>query len=166
VHIALSGNEVEIDSNTIIAGGAGQCESVAAGIGLGNGAGPTAPHGIFRNNIMRAGGACSIGRDDFIETEAGASPRIFSHNDLDPTGMPTLYLLPQPPSPTTVGDINQLTGASGNVSLDPMFVSATDLHLAAGSLCINAGSAADPPRTDFDGKPRSDGLPDIGAFEH
>ncbi len=165
VHVALTGNEVMIDANTIIAGGAGQCQSVAAGIGLSNGAGPTAPHGIFRNNIMRAGGSCSIARDDFIETEAGAAPRIFSHNDLDPTGMPTLYLLPQPPSPTTVGDINQLAGASGNVSLDPMFVSATDLHLAAGSLLINAGSAADPPRTDFDGKPR-DALPDIGAFEH
>ncbi|HEX4405780.1 MAG TPA: MopE-related protein [Polyangia bacterium] len=165
VHVGTS-NEVEIDANTIIAGGAGQCVNVAAGIGLGNGAGPTAPHGIFRNNILRAGGACTIGRDDFIETEAGAAPRIFSHNDLDPTGMPTLLLLPQPPSPTTVGDINQLAGASGNVSLDPMFTSATDYHLAAGSLLINAGSAADPPRTDFDGKPRNDGLPDIGAFEH
>jgi hypothetical protein len=164
VHVALSGNEVDVNSNTIDAGGTGQCQGAAAGIGLGNAAGPSTPHGIFRDNILRAG-ACAIGSEDFIETEAAATPRVFAHNDLDPTGAPTLYLLPTPPSPTSIAEVNKLTGSAGNISADPMFVSATNFQLAAGSACINAGTLVGAPADDFTGKARSDGEPDIGAYE-
>jgi hypothetical protein len=163
VHVALGGNEVDVSSNTIDAGGAGQCQGVAAGIGLGNGAGPKTPHGIFRDNILRAG-ACALGRIDFIETEAGTTPRLFEHNDLDPTGTPTsLYLRPAS-SPTTIAGVNMLVGASGNINADPMFVGALDLHLAAGSPCVNAGTPVGAPKLDYDGKARDD-KPDIGAYE-
>jgi hypothetical protein len=163
VHVAVGGNEVDVNSNTIDAGGAGQCQSVAAGIGLGNTAGPKTPFGIFRDNILRAGG-CGLARIGFIETEAAVRPRLFENNDLDPTGAPTsLYLRPAM-SPTTIAGVNMLPGATGNISADPMFVGPADLHLAAGSPCVNAGTPVGAPKTDFDGKARDD-KPDIGAFE-
>jgi hypothetical protein len=167
VHVAASGNEMDVDSNTIDAGGTGPCQGVAAGIGLGSAAGPQTPHGIFRNNILRSG-ACSIGRIDFIETEAGVTPRLFENNDLDPTGPPTsLYLRPvgQAASPMTAAAVNMLLGASGNISADPLFVGTSDYHLTAGSPCINAGTPVGAPKIDFDGKARGD-KPDIGAFQH
>jgi hypothetical protein len=169
VHVALGANglgsnELDVSSNTIDAGGAGPCQGVAAGIGLGNGAGPKSARGIFRDNVLRAG-ACSIARIDFIETEAGTSPRLFEHNDLDPTGAPTsLYLTGAAKSLATLSAVNALPGASGNLSVDPLFVGATDLHLMAASACVNAGTAVGAPKTDFDGKPRDD-RPDIGAYE-
>jgi hypothetical protein len=164
VHVAAGANEVDVNSNTIDAGGAGQCQSVAAGIGLGNTAGPKTPHGIFRDNILRAGG-CALDRIGFIETEAGIRPRIFENNDLDPTGPPTsLYLRPTA-SPMTIGAVNMLPGAAGNISADPLFVGVSDLHLQAGSPCVNAGTPAGAPKVDFDGKARDD-KPDIGAYEH
>jgi hypothetical protein len=163
VHVSLVGREVDVDSNTIDAGGAGMCQSVAAGIGLGNGAGPKWPRGIFRNNILRAG-ACMVGRIDFIETEAAVTPRVFENNDLDPTGPPTsLYLRPMT-SLTTLAAVNALPGAAGNISADPAFAG-VDYHLSAGSACINAGTPVGAPKLDLDGKARDD-KPDIGAYEH
>jgi hypothetical protein len=40
-----------------------------------------------------------------------------------------------------------------------------DLHLATGSVCINAGDATVAPPTDITGQARV-GVPDIGAYEH
>ncbi len=49
--------------------------------------------------------------------------------------------------------------------VDPLFVSATDFHLAVGSPAIDAGLAV-PVATDFDGNPRPQGAGyDIGAYE-
>lgn len=50
---------------------------------------------------------------------------------------------------------------------DADFVSATDLHLAAGSAAIDAGVPNQPgdADTDVDGDPRDDGAPDVGADE-
>jgi hypothetical protein len=163
VHVGVGANEVDVDSNTIDAGGSGQCQGVAAGIGLGNTAGPKTAHGIFRDNILRSVG-CAIGRDDFIETEAGITPRLFQNNDLDPTGTPTALYLRPTASPATIAGVNMLPGASGNISADPMFAGVGDLHLMAGSACVNAGTPVGAPKIDFDGKARDD-KPDIGAFE-
>jgi hypothetical protein len=55
--------------------------------------------------------------------------------------------------------------ASGNISADPLFVSASDLHLGTGSMCIDAGTATGAPARDYTGKLR-DAKPDIGAYEH
>jgi hypothetical protein len=164
VHVAAGGNEVDVHSNTIDAGGGGACQGAAAGIGLGAAAGPKGRRGIFRDNILRAGG-CNIARYCFWEDTAGTSPRLFERNDLDPTGAPTaLYLTGANQAFTTLAPVSTLPGAAGNISADPMFVGPIDLHLGAASACVNAGTPAGAPKTDFDGKARDD-KPDIGAFE-
>jgi hypothetical protein len=63
------------------------------------------------------------------------------------------------------------TGASENLSVDPIFVDALseNFHLQSTSPAIKAGtiSAADEPKTDFDGDPRIiAGAIDIGADEY
>ena len=68
------------------------------------------------------------------------------------------------------------SGTSGNISVDPLFLSApgNDFHLSKSSPAIDAGddSAPNLPSTDYDGNPRiadgnGDGLAvvDLGAFE-
>lgn len=66
--------------------------------------------------------------------------------------------------------IGDSTGTNGNISLDPLFTNrgSGDLHLLAGSPCINAGdiAAVTPGEKDLDGKPRIIGAHvDMGAFE-
>ncbi|MFZ5563026.1 MAG: MopE-related protein [Thermodesulfobacteriota bacterium] len=66
------------------------------------------------------------------------------------------------------------TDLGGNIDSDPLFVdspdpasapaAAGDVHLQAGSPCIDAGTATGAPATDVDGNTR-DALPDIGADE-
>src|SRR5579864_289235 len=58
-------------------------------------------------------------------------------------------------------------GINGNVLADPRFVDPAhgDFHLRAGSPAIDAGSSNGAPATYFDGRARSDGHIDIGAFE-
>jgi len=58
-----------------------------------------------------------------------------------------------------------LTGRSGNLKLDPQFVSSpVDLHLRSTSAARGAGVSAHAPPEDFDGAPRA-GAVDIGAFQ-
>jgi hypothetical protein len=61
-------------------------------------------------------------------------------------------------SPTSLTVIASLIG------VDPLFVSAQDLHLQAGSPAINAGTAGGAPTIDIDNGQR-DKSPDIGAYE-
>jgi hypothetical protein len=166
VLVSHGGPETELGSNTIDAAGGGQCQATAVSLGLSTGS-TAATLGVFRDNILRVG-ACTQGRVDFLETNAGATPRLFEHNDLDPAGAPagpvTLYQRPGLSPPPSLSAINAFPGSSGNISAAPMFVGAGDYHLGAGSPCVNAGTPAGAPKIDFDGKPR-DAQPDIGAFE-
>jgi hypothetical protein len=57
------------------------------------------------------------------------------------------------------------TISSSLMGIDPRFVSAQDFHLMAGSPAINAGTSSGAPATDLDNRARSDGHPDIGAYE-
>lgn len=58
-----------------------------------------------------------------------------------------------------------LSGQSGNLRADPVFVaSPTDLHLAASSPARGAGTALRAPPDDFDGTPRVAPI-DIGAYQ-
>ena len=66
---------------------------------------------------------------------------------------------------TTLADWQTATGGDANSkAVDPLFVSATDLHLQPTSTLINMGIAAGGVTTDFDGQTR-DAMPDIGADE-
>jgi cysteine-rich repeat protein len=76
--------------------------------------------------------------------------------------------------PAYAGSCANVTGVDGNISVDPIFVSASDFHLDATSPVIDAGSNTAPsrPATDFAGSPRvldgnGDGVftVDMGAFE-
>ena len=53
---------------------------------------------------------------------------------------------------------------AGNVDADPLFFSASDLHLQVGSPCLGAGTVSGAPATTIDGKTRPN-PPSIGAYE-
>jgi parallel beta-helix repeat protein len=66
------------------------------------------------------------------------------------------------------------TSNPGNISADPLFLSAADFHIQWGSPVVDAGNNSTPnlPATDFDGNPRvvdgnGDGIAvvDLGAYE-
>lgn len=164
VLIAGTTREASVHSNTIVAGGAGACRGTAAAVDALALPVTAVRRGIFRNNILRGGG-CAVAYD-FREETVGVSPRLLENNDLDPGA--TLYFDNTPLLPravATIGEVNGLPGASTNISADPLFVAfPIDLHLGAGSPCANAGTDADAPAVDFDGKPRTSPA-DIGAYE-
>lgn len=53
---------------------------------------------------------------------------------------------------------------TGNINADPLFFSATDLHLQSGSPCLGTGTASGAPAMAIDGKTRPN-PPSIGAYE-
>ena len=64
----------------------------------------------------------------------------------------------------SIPGVNALAGAAANFTADCL-LDAT-WHLGAGSMCIDAGTAAGAPATDFDGEARPFGLAhDVGADE-
>jgi len=176
---AAGTNEVDVHSNSVSGGGtvlSTTCTSAALAIASGTPDGGQPPSaggkGVYRNNIFRAGECPN--RYDVWEFDAGADPRVFQNNDLDPytTGVPTtstvLYLDEGGNAINLVGTVNGAADmtASGNISADPFLrnYGAGDWHLDAGSPCINQGTAMGAPAFDFDGDPR-DATPDIGFDE-
>ena len=58
-----------------------------------------------------------------------------------------------------------VTDLGGNISANPLF-GVGDIHLRAGSPCIDTGTCTGAPTTDFEGDPRPTGAScDIGADE-
>ena len=96
-------------------------------------------------------------------------PPVFDHNDI--------VNLSSPDAPTflnSCGYVTSLLGINGNISADPKFLSANDLHLATGSPAVDAGnnSAVGLAGVDLDGGSRlqdmlGNGYPvvDMGAYE-
>lgn len=158
-------NQLDVHSNTIDGGGhGGSCQSAALSL-AGVRAATAASSGVYRNNILSPG-ECRT-RYDVNELSATIDPRIFENNDLDPTPAPAvLYRDENATDLTAAAVVNALTDmtVAGNLSADPMFVAPNDYHLAAGSMCVDAGTAAGAPALDFDGMPR-DATPDIGVDE-
>ena len=64
----------------------------------------------------------------------------------------------------TYCDVQGGYGGTGNVNADPLFFSATDLHLRPGSPCIGSGAASGTLDTDIEGSFRPN-PPSIGAYE-
>jgi len=123
---------------------------------------------MYRNNIIRAGRcATAYGIE---ETGHAADPRVVWNNDLVPLGNPTAVYLDEGSSPLPdAAAVDALTdlSAQDNLSADPMQVAyPTNLHLATGSVCIGAGTAAGAPPTDMDGDARDPSAPDIGPDEN
>ncbi len=82
--------------------------------------------------------------------------------------------LPSNPYTVSYSDVQGGFGGTGNINADPDFVDAAggNLHLLAGSPCIDVGTNTGAPSFDLDGTPRPlDGgtgkgaITDIGAFE-
>jgi hypothetical protein len=168
VRIADGGNELDLHSNSISGlGGPGTCTSIGISLDLAATAPATSGVGIFRNNIVRAG-VCSTATV-FSEAVAGADPRVFENNDLDPTGSPAALYFDEGATPLTAyADVNTRTDmtTADNISADPLFVAyPADLHIGTGSPCDAAGTTAGAPSTDMDGAARSATDPDIGADE-
>jgi hypothetical protein len=68
----------------------------------------------------------------------------------------------------TYSDVRGSYPGTGNLSLFPAFVSPSDWHLALGSPCLNAGTAAGAPPFDLDDQPRplpAGTNPDMGCYE-
>lgn len=78
-----------------------------------------------------------------IETGTGITPSVQYNNVWNNT--------------TNYSRIPNQTGANGNISANPFFVSTTDYHLGTGSPVINAGTNV--------GIPYAGSAPDLGAFE-
>jgi hypothetical protein len=68
--------------------------------------------------------------------------------------------------PADVYETSVLWTAANNINADPLFVSATDFHLAQGSPCIDKGTPSGAPTVDIDGDTRPMGKThDIGSDE-
>jgi hypothetical protein len=112
---------------------------------------------------------------------AGSYPSVTVRNSIV-TNSNNVGLLSPVTSQLTVSysDVwNNVTNYSGvsqgttNLSANPQFVSSTDFHLQASSVCIDSGTATGAPDHDRDGTPRpldGDGVNgaayDMGAYEY
>ncbi len=166
---AAGASEIDVHSNDLDgAGTPAACTGRALELDV-SASPPASGSGVYRNNILRAG-VCGTARYGLIEAVAGADPRVFENNDLDPTGMPTALYFDELVTPiTTAAQVNALADmtVSGVISADPLYTAYPgDLHLTAGSPCVGAGTAVGAPAKDFEGDPRDPATPDIGADEN
>ncbi|MBL8685111.1 MAG: hypothetical protein JNK05_38395 [Myxococcales bacterium] len=133
-----------------------------------NDSAPPGARGVLRNNIVHPG-RCTT-RAAIAEGHRLADLRLVENNDLHfQAAGDTLYFDENTTALSTVAAVDMLVGAptaSATLSVDPLFVSATNLRLQMGSMCINRGTSAGAPSIDFFGtaRPRGAGH-DVGAAE-
>lgn len=164
-----SAASAEIHSNTIEPSATSvTCQSIGVLVELANGI-PSGMYGVLRNNIVSAG-VCSS--RVAISEVAGVSLVSLQNNDLygpqadGASAKPILYRHGST-NATTAAQVNAISLASGNISADPGYAAyPNDLHLKAGSPCIDQGTNIGAPASDGDSNPRpvGDGY-DIGAYE-
>ena len=165
--------EPDLNSNDIApVGGQGDCSSI--GVSIERAAGDAVAATILRNNIISTG----VCRKRFAVRElSNAMARIIENNDLYPSATQTIsdtMVLYRRGSTDLVIDaatevqINSLiAGAVNNLASDPSYTaSLVDLRLTSSSRCIDHGTSAGAPTTDFAGTLRPQGAGfDIGALE-
>ncbi|MCX7681926.1 MAG: right-handed parallel beta-helix repeat-containing protein [Anaerolineae bacterium] len=108
----------------------------------------------MRNNIF-------LGQTDFLQPSEQTCLVYWERFPADPVDMDygMIYNVKENPCPVGGHDICQAPGLVNET------LAAFDAHLRESSPAINAGSAADAPPDDFDGRSR-DAHPDIGAYEY
>jgi hypothetical protein len=99
----------------------------------------------------------SLAANHNVYFAGGPTPGFFRSGSLA-VGAGTNYATLAEWQTATGGDANAVFG-------DPLFTSASDLHLLSGSPAINAGSPQPTVTIDIDGDPRSATTPEIGADE-
>jgi hypothetical protein len=158
--IDVHGNDFD-PGGMVLAGGT-SCESL--GIELSGRTGVRV--GVLRGDVVLAGN-CS-GAYPIAEIDANSDPIALEHCDLFPrTGSP-VYRDEGTTDIATAALVNALgdTLITMNIDTPPGFMSyPADLHLAAGSMCIDQDTSVGAPIDDFDGRMRTPPA-DIGAFEH
>ena len=126
--------------------------------------------GRVRNNILLGGSGTNTfaAFEDVTAVGTSVHPQVFANNDLfDAAILYFQWTGTGPVQLTSIANVNaQVAGASANISADPLLDGAQ--HLAAGSPCVDTGSAmaGETPTTDIDGddRPLGAGI-DIGADE-
>jgi hypothetical protein len=124
--------------------------------------GVNAQNNIFANSQVNSAGAGSPYA--FYSAAPASAYTSLNYNDYYSGGaQATLAYFGS--SQTTLAALRTATGKDQNsISADPLFVSATDLHVSASAL-NNVGTPVAGITTDFDGETRSTTTPDIGADE-
>lgn len=173
VHIVSSTttSDPDVHSNDIEPLGVASTETPCQSVGVlversaGNASG-----GSLRNNII-ASGICN--QRFAIEEASNAKLLVMENNDLyGPDGAvasadPVVLYRRDGLDFTTASAVNSgVSGAKANLSVDPQYTSASDLHLQSGSACLDRGTADGAPSSDYDMVPRPRGAGyDIGAYE-
>ncbi|MGV8114947.1 MAG: dockerin type I domain-containing protein [Lentimicrobium sp.] len=126
-------------------------------------AGPTMLNNTFLNNIANNG----LGGYCMIYNENAVARNLFSncnYNNLRTTG--AWFGMLANNNLESLATWNAATGFDANsYSVDPEFVSATNLHTSS-QVLNNKGTACPEVTTDIDYEPRSSTAPDIGADEY
>jgi hypothetical protein len=174
----LSVPSASFQNNTIVAtSGFPVLNTLSVGVRLSGppGSSTALQGGVWRNNIIQAGGVTGASTTlfGFEETGANGDPMELRNNlffVITPALNPPLYRDEATTTLTNPGAINALTDTTraGNLEGDPLFVGAANYHITSTSPARGAGSTLTAPAIDIDGDARPNptpGNPDIGADE-
>lgn len=151
--------QVVVRNNVVLAAGTNGIQSKAS-------QGQT-PHDlvIAHNTVIGSGGPCLKSND------WGTAPnQVVSNNALYCAGGTAIDLNGGAPNAVVAGNIglganNAATGFTVGTSLAADLGPIPNVYPPAGSKLVNSGSTAPGVPDDFNGTPRGDGLPDVGAYE-
>ncbi|MCF8370927.1 MAG: T9SS type A sorting domain-containing protein [Bacteroidales bacterium] len=113
----------------------------------------------LKNNNM----ASYVSGSNLLIKHASVSAISSNNNFYNPNGFSVYWNT----SYTSLSSFQSASGDVGSVSLDPMFVSSTDLHINTANFFLNGlGTPLAAITTDIDGDVRSSITPDMGADEY
>ena len=169
VGMRIRGDRVMLLSNTVRieppAGSYEECRS--SGLSIERTGTGTEPSLFAVNNLF--GSSPCLARETVAIGELDGVPDLrFEHNNFATFAAGDALVSTPSGSITTLAALHASAeiDASGNISVDPGFVSADDDRLSEDSLCVDAGTAFMSPAIDFTGAPRPQGAGhDIGAYE-
>jgi hypothetical protein len=155
-------NSINLSGNTL-----NQTDAISAGIVLGTSTVADVRDNAVVNNLGRLA-ATGYGSVGILLQTAASQLALADYNDyfVNPTGsgVKAVGQIGTTAS-TTIANWRTATGKETNsISVDPFFISATNLHLGCGSPLVGAGTPISFFITDFDGELRNP-PPAIGADE-